>query len=245
MSSNPIKKKGARAALQFFDGSPLQALSGHVDRYKGIRIADDKIEKATSVDEFRQVLTRSMQVYKENGFRGVWLKLKKDKAHLAGVAVQDAGFSFHHAKEDYLMMTYWIPETMNKMPGFASHYVGVGGLVLNKDRSKLLCIQERKPPTELGPLWKLPGGLVEAGESIEQAVTREVWEETGVKTDFVSILGFRELLKYQWGQQDLYYVCMLEPKDGDETIDIQMPDEIAQAAWIPLVSKTLSQTRKN
>lgn len=92
--------------------------------------------------------------------------------------------------------------------------------MLSKDKSKLLCIQERKSPTDSGPVWKLPGGLVEAGESIEQAVNREVWEETGVKTNFVSILGFRELLKYQWGQQDLYYVCMLEPKDGDETIDI-------------------------
>jgi len=105
MSSTTVKKKATRAALQFFDGAPLQALSGHVDRYKGIRIADDKIESSASVDEFRGLLTRSIQVYKENGFRGVWLKLKKDKAHLAGVAVQDAGFSFHHAKEDYIMMT--------------------------------------------------------------------------------------------------------------------------------------------
>ena len=63
-----------------------------------------------------------------------------------------------------------------------------------------------------------------------------MWEETGVKTNFVSILGFREQLKYQFGQQDLYYVCLLEPKDGDETIDIQLPDEIAEADWIPLVS---------
>ena len=53
---------------------------------------------------------------------------------------------------------------------------------------------------ELGPLWKLPGGLVETGESIEQAVVREVWEETGINANFVSILGFRELLTYQWGQ---------------------------------------------
>lgn len=95
------------------------------------------------------------------------------------------------------MLTKWLPSTPNTMPGFASHYVGVGGLVLNKDRTKLLCIQEKNSITGR-PFWKIPGGLVEAGESIEDAVKREVWEETGVKTNFVSILGFRELLKYQW-----------------------------------------------
>ena len=69
-------------------------------------------------------------------------------------------------------------------------------------------------------LWKLPGGLVEHNESIGDAAVREVWEETGVKTKFVSILGFRELLKYQFDQQDLYFVCFLETVDGNEEIDI-------------------------
>jgi len=48
----------------------------------------------------------------------------------------------------------------------------------------------------INDLWKLPGGLVETGESIQEAAIREVWEETGIKTKFVSILGFRELLRY-------------------------------------------------
>ena len=62
----------------------------------------------------------------------MWLKLEKKNMHLAGVAVQDAGFTMHHAKDDYLMMTQWLPRDQpNKMPGFASHYVGVGGLVLS------------------------------------------------------------------------------------------------------------------
>ena len=56
------------------------------------------------------------------------------------------------------MCTRWLSSDANKLPGFASHYVGVGGLVLNRDRTKLLCIQEAKPL--IPGLWKLPGGLV-------------------------------------------------------------------------------------
>ena len=65
------------------------------------------------------------------------------------------------------------------------------------------------------PFWKLPGGMVETGESIQEAAIREVWEETGVKTKFVSIIGFRELIKYTWGQPDLYFICLLEPVEGE------------------------------
>ena len=45
-------------------------------------------------------------------------------------------------------------------------------------------------------IWKLPGGLVETGETIEDACVREVWEETGVKCKFQSVVAFRELTKF-------------------------------------------------
>ena len=73
----------------------------------------------------------------------MWLKLDKEKAHLAGVAATQGGFDFHHAKKDYVMLNKWLATgESNKLPGFASHFVGVGGLVLDSTRTKLLCIQE-------------------------------------------------------------------------------------------------------
>ena len=48
-------------------------------------------------------------------------------------------------------------------------------------------------------LWKFPGGLVDQGETIEKAAIREVWEETGIRADYIGILGLREQLNFRFG----------------------------------------------
>jgi 8-oxo-dGTP diphosphatase len=56
-------------------------------------------------------------------------------------------------------------------------FVGVGAVVV-QDGSVLL-VRRRQPP--LAGQWSLPGGAVELGETLEQAVTREILEETGLR----------------------------------------------------------------
>ena len=55
--------------------------------------------------------------------------------------------------------------------------VGVGAIIL--DGNKIL-LEKRKNAPSKGK-WTVPGGLVELGESMEQAVIREVKEETGLE----------------------------------------------------------------
>lgn len=45
-----------------------------------------------------------------------------------------AGFRFHHAEPDYLMLVNWIPNTPDTLPANASHRVGVGAFVINNNK---------------------------------------------------------------------------------------------------------------
>lgn len=58
---------------------------------------------------------------------------------------------------------------------------------------------------------------------------RETLEETGIRTEFVSLISFRHTHAYTWGIDDLYFACLLQPLN----IDIQAnPNEIAAAKWM-------------
>jgi 8-oxo-dGTP diphosphatase len=61
----------------------------------------------------------------------------------------------------------------------------VDGVVLYK--GKIVLIKRKNPPFK--GKFALPGGFVEYNERVEEAVVREVKEETGLKTEISSLLG--------------------------------------------------------
>ncbi len=89
--------------------------------------------------------------------------------------------------------------------------------------------------------WKIPGGLSELGENIEEAALREVMEETGIQCQFHSILGVRHTHNIQFGRSDLYFICRLSPAITTTTTTTNsqppqpkpQPGEIQATQWLP------------
>ena len=55
---------------------------------------------------------------------------------------------------------------------------------------KILVVRRARAPAH--GLYTLPGGVVEVGETLVEAVAREVLEETGMTVEPVALAGFRE-----------------------------------------------------
>ena len=81
--------------------------------------------------------------------------------------------------------------------GFANFYgpvAAVGGLVINEQRELLLVRRAREPGKGK---WGLPGGFVDRDETIEQALSREVLEETNLRVSHARYLtSFPNLYEY-------------------------------------------------
>ena len=67
--------------------------------------------------------------------------------------------------------------------------IGCGALIVNENNETLLLKRTSKTRNEAG-FWSKPGGGVEFGEEIEDAVKREIKEELGVDIDLTKFLGF-------------------------------------------------------
>jgi len=77
--------------------------------------------------------------------------------------------------------------------------MGVGAVVVEMDRVLLV----RRGNEPMKGHWSLPGGLVELGESLADAVIREVREETGLE---IEPLGLVELLdRIYWEEERVRY----------------------------------------
>ncbi|MET0867869.1 MAG: NUDIX domain-containing protein [Pseudorhodoplanes sp.] len=81
-------------------------------------------------------------------------------------------------------------------------------------------------------IYTLPGGVVEAGETLTQAVVREVREETAVQIEPVALAGYREMIQHD-GEKKVsrHFVILCFAARWLSGEPVPELSEISEAAW--------------
>jgi len=106
--------------------------------------------------------------------------------------------------------------------------VAVGALVLDGDR--VLLVRRGREP--LKGQWSLPGGAVELGETLEQAVCREVLEETGLRVEAMGILEVLDRITYEGDGRLKYHYVLIDYRCRVTGGSLCPASDAEQAAWV-------------
>jgi ADP-ribose pyrophosphatase YjhB (NUDIX family) len=112
-----------------------------------------------------------------------------------------------------------------------SHYpVPAVGAVIVRDGALLLVRRGRAPAKGL---WSVPGGHVECGESLVDAVRREVREETGLTVEVGALAGVRDLILRD-GDAISHHFVLLDYYATVVSGTACAADDAAEVRWVPL-----------
>lgn len=106
------------------------------------------------------------------------------------------------------------------------HPIPAVGAVVVRD-GLLLLVRRGQPPAR--GMWALPGGKVQRGETLRDALVREVREETGLDIEVGEVAWVGETA----GEPDRQFVLIdfhAEVVGGT----LSAGDDAAEAAWVPI-----------
>jgi len=107
---------------------------------------------------------------------------------------------------------------------------GVAGIIIHEDR--ILLSVRGKPPSE--GKWGLPGGAVEVGETVEEALVREVAEETSVTVKPLKLVAVLDNVNRDEEDRVMYHYVLFEYLCGYVAGDVHPGSDAPDARWVPL-----------
>lgn len=118
-----------------------------------------------------------------------------------------------------------------------NHLVSVAGLVTN-DQGQILLVNSPWRG------WEYPGGLIEPGETFQQALHREIREEAGVEVEITGFVGICKNVERDVVNID--FVCRYvsgELTTSEESTEViwATPEEAMELVTFPLTKKRLAQ----
>ncbi|KAI1706544.1 NUDIX domain-containing protein [Ditylenchus destructor] len=196
--------------------------------------------------DLSRCLPSSIAVYKwknQDKKNAVWFRVHVQDGWWTSI-LSECGFEISHAeKPNTFVMIKWLLSTKSTIPLYPYTQIGVVGLIVDTKGLVLLVKEE----TQKGDFsWRLPGGAVDHGEHMYDALSRELREEIGIEVPQFSadaqkapkpcLLAFRHDRLYAWqtfqGISAMMFLFVITTDDSQK-IQLKLNDgEIQKAAWI-------------
>lgn len=113
------------------------------------------------------------------------------------------------------------------IPGVDYVGVGVGALIVRNNRALMLLRTDRCRNNQ--GKWTIPGGMVEAAETLENAIRREAFEETGMALESVDFLVVSDRFFDRQHWVSILYLCTA---DGEP--DLREPELHSNLQWLDI-----------
>lgn len=196
------------------------------------------------LNDFEDILESSLNSWKQSQIRSITVSVPEEQSKLIHYFVSK-GFYFHHTSNKNLYLCKWLEDKEpNKLPKYAHHCIGVGACIINENK-EILLVKEKYSSYSKKPLWKFVTGLVEEGETLENAVIREVKEEVNLDVKTEGIIIFSELFPNIQLCSDLCFfnLCTIKGDNNNKDKDIQMDlQELIEAKFFDF--RTIDQLIK-
>jgi 8-oxo-dGTP diphosphatase len=111
--------------------------------------------------------------------------------------------------------------------------LGVGAIIFGADDTVLLVERAGEP---LKGWWSIPGGLLETGELLEDALRREVLEETGLEVEVLYRFDiFERIMRDAQGVPEYHYVLVdyVCRAIGGAA---RAGDDVSRVEWVPYLN---------
>jgi len=107
-------------------------------------------------------------------------------------------------------------------------YLAVSAAIFHAGR--VLIVRRGTPPMQ--GVYTLPGGGVELGETLEQAIVREVREETGLAIEPIALAGYRQVIARDAAGKIERHFVILPFAARYLAGEIALNAELVEAAWL-------------
>jgi len=106
--------------------------------------------------------------------------------------------------------------------------VAVAAVIIEANR--VLVIERAKEPSK--GKWSIPGGMVELGGTVREALEREAKEECGIEIEVLELVQVVDNIIYDESSRVKYHYIIVDFLAGYETGRLKLASDISDAKWV-------------